>query len=82
MTREAAVPVLESLIAIPATRRARGIATEVQLTPSDGMPADCVLALDNVTLIPKAFFVERICALRGERMHEVCRALAVATGCD
>ncbi len=46
------------------------------------MPDDCVLSLDNVTLVPKEFLVERICVLRGDRMHEVCEALAVATGCD
>ncbi len=47
----------------------------------DGMPAECVLSLDNVAVIPRAFFAERICRLRVERMAEVCSALAVATGC-
>jgi mRNA-degrading endonuclease toxin of MazEF toxin-antitoxin module len=45
------------------------------------MPQDCVLSLDNTTLVPKSFFVERICTLRGRRMHQVCTALALATGC-
>ena len=76
------MPVLQSLIAVPATRHVRGIATEVPLTKAEGMPDDCVLALDNVALVPREFFVERICALRGHRMHEVCEALAIATGCD
>jgi mRNA interferase MazF len=82
LTRDTAVPVLNVLICVPATRTARGIATEVGLTQDDGMPGDCVLSLDNVTLLPKEFFVERICTLRGHRMHEVCEALAIATGCD
>jgi hypothetical protein len=38
--------------------------------------------LDNVTLMPRAFFRERICALRGDKTHEVCEGLAIATGCD
>lgn len=45
------------------------------------MPSECVLTLDNLTLIPKGFFVERICRLSAQRMTEVCKALAVATGC-
>ena len=82
LTRDTAVPVLNLLICVPATRTVRGIATEVRLTTNDGMPEDCVLSLDNVTLVPKEFLVERITALRGHRMHEVCEALAIATGCD
>ncbi len=74
--------ILTSLIAVPATRTARGLETEVRLTREEGMPDDCVLSLDNVTLVPKEFLVERICTLRGNRMHEVCEALAIATGCD
>jgi mRNA interferase MazF len=81
LTRETAVPVLHSLIAVPATRTIRGIATEVPLTRGDGMPTECVLSLDNTTLIPRELFVERICRLRVERMRQVCDALTIATGC-
>jgi mRNA interferase MazF len=81
LTREAAVPVLNALIAAPATRTVRGIATEVELTREEGMPEDCVLSLDNTTLIPRVYFAERICRLRVERMRDVCDALALATGC-
>jgi mRNA-degrading endonuclease toxin of MazEF toxin-antitoxin module len=45
------------------------------------MPTECVLSLDNFTLVPKGFFVERICTLGADRLTEVCRALDVATGC-
>src|SRR5207244_431835 len=81
LTRADAVPVLHSVLAVPATRTVRGIATEVPLGPEDGMPSDCALSLDNTTLMPKAFLTEMICSLRGDRMHEVCKALRVATGC-
>jgi mRNA interferase MazF len=81
LTRETAVPVLNALIAVPATRTIRGLPTEVPLDANDGMPVECVLSLDNVTSMPKAFFRERICTLRPERMTSVCTALALATGC-
>ena len=81
LTREHAVPVLRSVIAVPATRTSRGIATEVPVGPGDGMRTECVLSLDNTTLVPKSLFVERICQLGVERMRQVCEALAIATGC-
>jgi mRNA interferase MazF len=81
LTRASAIPVLHSLIAVPATRTIRDLPTEVRLERADGMPEECVLSLDNLTLMPREFFVERICRLSFERMREVCSAVAVATGC-
>lgn len=81
LTRDVAVPLLHALIAVPATRTIRGLPTEVALGAADGMFDECVLSLDNVTLVPKTSFRESICALGPERMAEVCRALALATGC-
>jgi mRNA-degrading endonuclease toxin of MazEF toxin-antitoxin module len=45
------------------------------------MPADCALSFDNIAVIPSAYFVERITKLGPDRLTEVCRALAIATGC-
>ena len=81
LTRDAAIPVLRSVIAVPATRTVRGILTEVELGPEDGMPDRCALTLDNVRAVPKAFFVEPICTLGVEAMARVCCALDHATGC-
>jgi mRNA interferase MazF len=81
LTRDSAIPVLRSVVAVPATRTVRGIASEVALGPDDGMPGHCALTLDNVRAIPKAYFVEPICALGPERMASVCKALDHATGC-
>lgn len=47
----------------------------------DGMPAECALSLDNVAIIPRSFFVERIARLSTDRLTEVCTALGLATGC-
>ncbi len=82
LTRQAAIPVLNRVTAVPATRTVRGIATEVLLDQDDGMPQVCALALDNIVSLPKEFFRTRITRLSLERMTEVCRALAPATGCD
>lgn len=81
LTRQAAIGVLHSVLAVPATRTVRSIPTEVHLERDDGMPEPCVLSLDNMVLMPKAFLVERLCRLGPSRMSEVCEALRAATGC-
>lgn len=81
LTRQAAIPVLNQVVVAPATRTVRGIPTEVPLGPDDGMPEECVISLDNVTVVPRALLTERICRLRIERLRELCGALAIATGC-
>jgi mRNA interferase MazF len=70
------------VLVAPITRTIRGIPTEVRIDQADGMPEECVASLDNVRQIPRAFLSEPITSLAGPRMHEVCRALAIATGCD
>lgn len=81
LTRAAAVPVLNAVLVAPATRTIRGLPTEVPLGPDDGMPADCVLAFDALTTVPKAMLTERITAVPEARHGELCEALRVATGC-
>ena len=81
LTRQAVIPVVNKVMGVPATRRVRGIPSEVRLSTDDGMPADCVLNFDNLALLRKGWFVEPICQLSPVRMVQACRALAVAMGC-
>ncbi|MEJ7657324.1 MAG: type II toxin-antitoxin system PemK/MazF family toxin [Thermoleophilaceae bacterium] len=81
LTRNEAIPVLNQVIAVPATRTVRGIPTEVELDRSDGMPAHCALAADNLTLIRVSLCTERITRLTPERVQAVCASLEVATAC-
>lgn len=81
LTRQSAVPVVNAVLAVPATRTIRGIPTEVSLDRSDGMPEECALSLDNLTTMPKELLRSRITRLSVARMSEVCRALSLASGC-
>ncbi len=81
LTRSAAVPVVARLVAAPITSRRRGIPTEVALDEEDGMRHACVVAIDNMQLIPKWAFVERLAILTEERRAAVCRAVAVSIEC-
>lgn len=81
MTRGAAIPVLQGLLAAPITRTVRGIPTELLLGTDDGMPTDCAATFDNLRVVPKAYLVDRVCSLDPMRMLEACRALCAAVDC-
>jgi mRNA interferase MazF len=81
LTRQAAIPVLTSVLVVPATRTIRGIPSEVLLTRDDGMPDECALSFDNLATVAKGRLTKRIARIPDARMPELCRALHVATGC-
>ncbi len=81
LTRDEVIPLLNQVLAVPATRTIRGIPTEVRLGPDDGLPAECVLSLDNVTLVRPALCTALITRLGDETMAKVCEALGRATAC-
>jgi len=70
------------VLVAPATRTVRRIATEVFLDRSDGMPQECALTMDNITLLPKALLTTQITTLDSPKMEAVCRALRTAVECD
>lgn len=81
LTRDQALPRLRNVVVALVTRTIRGIDTEVQLGPADGMPVECAVSLDNLRTVPQTLLTESITQLGSERMDAVCRALARATGC-
>jgi mRNA interferase MazF len=81
LTRDAAIPVLRNVTVALVTRTIRDIPTEVPLLEADGMPVACAVSLDNLTTVPAAMLTDRLTRLPADRMHEVCLALARATGC-
>jgi mRNA interferase MazF len=82
LTREAAIPVMRQVIVAYLTTTIRGIPTEVRLGPGDGVPRECVISMDNLGTVSRSLLSEPITTLSGPRLHEVCRALAIATGCN
>ena len=80
LTRSEAIPVLPRVLVAPITRRIRGIPSEVRLDKSDGID-ECAINFDDIRPVPRALLGEPITSLAGKRMDEVCRTLAIATGC-
>ena len=81
LTRDAAIERLNEVFVVLATTNIRGLSTEVELRPDDGMPRVCVLNADHVASLPKGYLGDLVTTLSPERLTEVCRALDHATGC-
>lgn len=81
LTRQAAIPVLTSIVAAALTRTQRALPTEVALDEDDGLPSPCVASFDNLETLPLWAFVERIATLGPHRGDEVCAALRLALDC-
>lgn len=80
-SRDEVIPVLRTVLAVPATRTVRGIPTEVALGPDDGMPDTCALSFDNATVVDQSLLVERICRLEPGLLDAACRAWNAAVAC-
>lgn len=80
LTRTPAYAYLNKVIVAEVTRTLRGIPQEVDVGRREGLPADSVINLDNVHVVPKGLLKERIGRLAPGRHHEVKRALGYALG--
>lgn len=82
LSRDAAIPRLRRAMVAPCTTNIRDLASEVPLDPAgDPVPQRCVANLDSVESVSVGVLVERIGRLSGERMRQICVALAVAADC-
>ena len=52
LTRDAASTVLTAVTCAPITRTIRGIRSEVEVGPNEGLPQPCVISCDNIITIP------------------------------
>ncbi len=78
LSRDAAYNVRTSVTVAPVTRTIRGIPVEVLLGQEDGMPAKCVVNLDDIITVPRSRLTERITVLASEKMTAVARAIIFA----
>lgn len=82
MHRDFAGRALNAVLVAPLTTTIRDIPTAVRLGLADGIDRECVAALDNLTLLSKDRFRQRIGVLSEERMAELCAALSIAVACE
>jgi mRNA interferase MazF len=53
LTRDAAIDVLLAITCAPITRTIRGIRSEVEVGPDEGLPEPSVISCDNLLTVPK-----------------------------
>ena len=81
LTRDPVADRIGSVVVAALTRTVRGLVSELELTPDDGVPTTCVVNFDNLHTLPKDVFRRRVTALSAVRMSQACRVLSAATGC-
>lgn len=52
LTRNAAIQVLSAVTCAPITRTVRGIRSEVEVGPDEGLPEESVITCDNIVTLP------------------------------
>jgi mRNA interferase MazF len=52
VTRDAAIDVLSAITCAPVTRTVRGIRSEVDVGPDEGLPEPSVISCDNLITVP------------------------------
>lgn len=83
LSRDAAIPRLRRALVGPCTTTIRGLPSEVILEPGeDPVPLRSAVNLDSVESVSTAVLVQRLGRLSGDRMRQVCDALAVAVDCQ
>jgi mRNA interferase MazF len=82
LSRDAAYRVRAAITVAAVTRTIRNIPVEVVLDRSDGMPARCVVNLDDITTLPKVLIKQRITALSTEKIQQVDQAIRFALDLD
>jgi mRNA interferase MazF len=81
LTRDPVADRIGAVVVAALTRTRRGLSSELQLTPADGVPTDSVVNFDNIHTIPRETFRRRVATLSPARMAEACRTLQAASGC-
>lgn len=82
LTRQEVIPLLRTVMVAPVTSIIRGAPSEVLVGPEHGLPHESAVNLDHVQTVECSRLERRLGRLGPEEMREVCRALAVAVGCD
>jgi mRNA interferase MazF len=82
LTRSDVIELLHTVMVAPITSTIRGAPSEVVVGLEEGLKKDSAVNLDHIQTVEKASLTRFVGTIGSQKMREVCRALAVATGCD
>lgn len=81
LTRQEVIGLLHTVMVAPITSTIRGAPSEVRVGVAEGLKQPSAVNLDHVQTVERSRLVGYVGHLTAEKMGEVCRALAIATGC-
>jgi mRNA interferase MazF len=81
LTRQEVIDHLSTVMVAPITSTVRGAPSEVIVGAEHGLKGICAVNLDHVQTVDQSRLRRFIGSLPRQKMAEVCRALAIATGC-
>lgn len=82
LSRQEVIPLLHTVMVAPITSTARGAPSEVGLGTEHGLKDASAANLDHVQTVERSRLVDYVGRLGAPEMTAVCRALAIAVGCD
>ena len=81
LTRPEVIPLLHTVMVAPVTSTRRGAPSEVHVGVEEGLKHESAVNLDHVQTVEQDRLVGFVGTLNPMKMQQVCRALAIATGC-
>ena len=82
LTRPEVIDLLHTVTVAPITSTIYGAPSEVIIGIDEGLKNDSAINLDHVQTVEKSKLKRFVGSVGAQKMNAVCRALAVATGCN
>lgn len=82
LSRPDVIGLLHTVMVAPVTSTIRGAPSEVAVGVTERLKHPSAVNLDHVQTVEKARLTGYVGSLAPEKMRAVCRALAIAVGCD
>ncbi len=81
LSRQEVIPLLHTVMVAPVTSTRRGAPSEVAVGVDEGLKHPSAVNLDHVQTVERSRLTAYVGTVSADTMNEVCRALAIATGC-
>ena len=81
LSRQDVIPLLHTVMVAPVTSTRRGAPSEVPVGIPHGLKHDSAVNLDHIQTVERARLISFVGSLDAATMRQVCRGLAIATGC-
>ncbi|HUO84134.1 MAG TPA: type II toxin-antitoxin system PemK/MazF family toxin [Thermoanaerobaculia bacterium] len=82
LSRQDVIGLLHTVTVAPVTSTIRGLPSEVVIGAGEGLKKDSAVNLDHVQTVEKSRLQRYLGSLSREKMNAICKAMAIALGCD